>query len=113
MSTSSVDRAAGPSPQPIPQQIPDESRWPGLATPPHSPLRARAAEALFRRAVKSLDLRVRFPDGTTLGAGGPESPEMRIRRPAAFSTASARTRRSASARRTWWGTGPPTTCPAC
>jgi cyclopropane-fatty-acyl-phospholipid synthase len=84
LSTSSVDRAAGPSPQPIPQQIPDESRWPGLATPPHSPLRARAAEALFRRAVKSLDLRVTFPDGTTLGAGGPESPEMRIRRPAAF-----------------------------
>jgi cyclopropane-fatty-acyl-phospholipid synthase len=47
-------------------------------------LRARAAEALFRRAVKSLELRVTFPDGTTLGAGGPDAPEMRIRRPAAF-----------------------------
>ncbi|MDT8913920.1 cyclopropane-fatty-acyl-phospholipid synthase family protein [Amycolatopsis sp. PS_44_ISF1] len=84
MSTSSVDRAAGLSPQPIPQQIPDESRWPGLATPPHSPLRARTAEVLFRRAVKSLDLRVTFPDGTTLGAGGPDAPEMRVRRPDAF-----------------------------
>ncbi|WP_328608216.1 cyclopropane-fatty-acyl-phospholipid synthase family protein [Amycolatopsis sp. NBC_00345] len=81
MSTSSVDRAAGLSPQ---QTTTEESRWPGLATPPHSPLRARAAEALFRRAVKSLELRVTFPDGTTLGAGGPDAPEMRIRRPAAF-----------------------------
>ncbi|HWD03174.1 MAG TPA: cyclopropane-fatty-acyl-phospholipid synthase family protein [Amycolatopsis sp.] len=80
MSTSSVDRAAGPVSQPVP----DETRWPGLATPPHSPLRARAAEALFRRAVKTLELRVTFPDGTTLGAGGPDSPEMRIHRPAAF-----------------------------
>lgn len=79
MSTSSVDRpAAQDSP------APDGSRWPGLSAPPHSPVRARAAEALFRRAVKTLDVRVTFPDGTVLGAGGPDAPRMRILRPAAF-----------------------------
>lgn len=75
MTTSSVDRA---------QDIPDESRWPGLASPPRSALRARIAATLFRRAVRPLDLRVTFPDGTVLGAGGPESPEMRILRPESF-----------------------------
>ncbi|HEY3464016.1 MAG TPA: cyclopropane-fatty-acyl-phospholipid synthase family protein [Amycolatopsis sp.] len=77
MTTSSVDRAPAPD-------VPEESRWPGLATPPHSALRARVAAALFRRAVRPLDIRVTFPDGTVLGAGGPESPEMRILRPEAF-----------------------------
>ncbi|WP_409465706.1 class I SAM-dependent methyltransferase [Amycolatopsis sp. GA6-003] len=81
MSTSRVDPAAVSAAS---QPVPDESRWPGLATPPHSPLRARAAEALFRHAVKSLAVRVAFPDGTVLGAGGPDAPEMRIHRPAAF-----------------------------
>lgn len=77
MTTSSTDRASSPD-------VPDETRWPGLATPPSSPLRARIAAALFRRAVRPLAVRVTFPDGTVLGAGGPESPEMRILRPEAF-----------------------------
>ncbi|WP_410669374.1 class I SAM-dependent methyltransferase [Amycolatopsis sp. cmx-4-68] len=77
MTTSSVDRASA-------QDVPEESRWPGLATPPHSALRARIAATLFRRAVRPLDVRVTFPDGTVLGAGGPESPEMRVLRPEAF-----------------------------
>jgi cyclopropane-fatty-acyl-phospholipid synthase len=77
VTTSSVDRASA-------QDVPDESRWPGLATPPHSALRARIAAALFRHAVRPLDVRVTFPDGTVLGAGGPESPEMRVLRPEAF-----------------------------
>ncbi|WP_191984198.1 SAM-dependent methyltransferase [Amycolatopsis eburnea] len=77
MTTSSVDRASA-------GDVPEEDRWPGLAGPPHSPLRARIAAALFRRAVRPLDVRVTFPDGTVLGAGGPESPEMRILRPQAF-----------------------------
>ncbi|MFG1648196.1 class I SAM-dependent methyltransferase [Amycolatopsis sp. NPDC049252] len=77
MTTSSVDRVSA-------QDVPDENRWPGLATPPHSALRARIAASLFRRAVRPLDVRVVFPDGTVLGNGGPESPEMRILRPDAF-----------------------------
>jgi cyclopropane-fatty-acyl-phospholipid synthase len=77
VTTSSVGRTSA-------QDRPDERRWPGLATPPHSALRARIAAALFRRAVRSLDVRVTFPDGTVLGAGGPEAPEMRILRPDAF-----------------------------
>jgi cyclopropane-fatty-acyl-phospholipid synthase len=80
MSTSSVDRTVDPSGLPVP----DEARWPGLATPPHSPFRARIAEQLFRRAVRPLELRVRMPDGSHLGAGGPDSPELRLNRPAAF-----------------------------
>ena len=74
MSISTSDRAVSP----------DDSRWPGLATPPRSVLRARIAAALFRRAVRPLPVRVVFPDGTTLGAGGPDAPEMRIHRPSAF-----------------------------
>jgi cyclopropane-fatty-acyl-phospholipid synthase len=63
---------------------PNEGVWPGLATPPRSPGRARIAEALFRRAVRSLDLRVALPYGEWLGAGGPSSPMMHLVRPSAF-----------------------------
>ncbi|WP_219417877.1 SAM-dependent methyltransferase [Pseudonocardia nigra] len=63
---------------------PNEGVWPGLSTPPHVPARARIAEALFRRAVRSLPVRVVFPGGERIGAGGPGSPVMRIVRPAAF-----------------------------
>jgi cyclopropane-fatty-acyl-phospholipid synthase len=63
---------------------PNEGEWPGLATAPTSPVRARIAEALFRGAVRSLPVRVVFPDGRTLGAGGADAPVMRIDRPAAF-----------------------------
>lgn len=63
---------------------PNEGVWPGLATPPHSAVRARIAESLFRRAAKNLPVRVVFPGGERLGRGGPDSPVMRIVRPAAF-----------------------------
>ncbi|MDI5982550.1 class I SAM-dependent methyltransferase [Amycolatopsis magusensis] len=58
--------------------------WPELAAPPDAPLRAKIAEALFRRAVRPLDVRVVLPGGRWLGAGGPEAPRMYLRRPAAF-----------------------------
>ncbi|WP_344426095.1 cyclopropane-fatty-acyl-phospholipid synthase family protein [Amycolatopsis minnesotensis] len=81
MTSSSVDRASG---TPANAGRPDPAKWPELATPPHSPLRARVAEGLFRRAVRPLDLRVSLPDGSTLGSGGAGAPEMRLARPSAF-----------------------------
>lgn len=52
-----------------------------LPAPPCSPFRAWAAERLFRHAAKDLPVTVSFPDGVTIGRGGPE---LRIVRPAAF-----------------------------
>jgi cyclopropane-fatty-acyl-phospholipid synthase len=59
-------------------------RWPGVATVPHSPVRAFAAERLFRFVVRDLPVRVVLPGGERLGAGGPSAPVMRIERPADF-----------------------------
>ena len=67
---------------PVPR--PNEGVWPGLAVPPHSLVRARIAESLFRRAVRTLPVRVVFPGGERIGRGGPAAPVMRIVRPAAF-----------------------------
>jgi cyclopropane-fatty-acyl-phospholipid synthase len=80
LTTSSIDRAASTADVPRP----DENHWPGLETPPHSPFRAKIAESLFRRAVRTLDVRVLLPGGEKLGTGGSGSPEMRIIRPEAF-----------------------------
>ncbi|GAA4554347.1 cyclopropane-fatty-acyl-phospholipid synthase family protein [Amycolatopsis samaneae] len=55
-----------------------------LAVVPHSPLRAFAAEKLFRFAVRRLPVRICLPGGERLGAGGPDAPVMRIERPATF-----------------------------
>nr|WP_235926356.1 cyclopropane-fatty-acyl-phospholipid synthase family protein [Actinokineospora pegani] len=55
-----------------------------MFTAPVSPFRARVARALFANAVRSLDVRVVFPGGERLGAGGPGSPVMRVERPTAF-----------------------------
>ncbi|MET1071097.1 MAG: cyclopropane-fatty-acyl-phospholipid synthase family protein [Umezawaea sp.] len=63
---------------------PNQGVWPGLHTPPNSPFKARIAEALFRRAVQSLPVRVVLPDGVRLGAGDDDAPVMRVHRPAAF-----------------------------
>lgn len=52
-----------------------------LPAPPCSPFRAWAAERLFRHAAKDLPVTVSFPDGATIGRGGPE---LRIVRPSAF-----------------------------
>ncbi|MDN5918071.1 MAG: cyclopropane-fatty-acyl-phospholipid synthase family protein [Pseudonocardia sp.] len=71
--------AARPSTRAVPR--PNEGVWPGLATPPVAPAKARVAEALFRRAVRTLPVRVVFPGGERIGAGGPDSPVMRIERP--------------------------------
>lgn len=63
---------------------PDAGVWPGLATPPVAPVKARIAEALFRNAVRHLPVRVVLAGGGRIGAGGPDAPVMRIERPDAF-----------------------------
>ena len=81
MTTVQADRTDRPG-YPVPR--PDEAHWPGLATPPRIPLRARVAEAVFRSAVSSLPIRVVLPDGRVLGAGGKDAPAMHLVRPSAF-----------------------------
>jgi len=68
--------------RPLPR--PDDGRWPGLDAPPLVPAKARIAEALFRRAVRDLPVRVVFPGGERIGAGDAGSPVMRIVAPQAF-----------------------------
>ena len=83
MSTEPMNR---PAPQRRRREVPrpNAGQWPGLAAPPFSPARARIAESLFRGAVRSLPVRVVFPDGRTLGAGDSDAPIMRIEHPTAF-----------------------------
>src|SRR3954466_2619499 len=81
MTTVQADRTGRPG-YPVPR--PDEAHWPGLATPPRAPLRARVAEAVFRSAVAPLPIRVVLPDGRVLGSGGKDAPVMRLVRPSAF-----------------------------
>ena len=68
----------------IPALAVDRHRWPDIATAPHSPVRAAVARRLFRHAAKSLPLHVVEPRGVRYGAGGPNDPELRLLRPAAF-----------------------------
>jgi cyclopropane-fatty-acyl-phospholipid synthase len=56
----------------------DAERWPGIARPPHSPLRAAVARQILRRAVRDLSVVVVLPDGSRLGAGGAGAPVMEI-----------------------------------
>jgi cyclopropane-fatty-acyl-phospholipid synthase len=80
MTTVQADRTDRPG-YPVPR--PDEAHWPGLATPPRAPFRARIAEAVFRRGVAPLPIRVVLPDGAVLGSGGKSAPVMRLVRPSA------------------------------
>jgi cyclopropane-fatty-acyl-phospholipid synthase len=81
MTTVQADRTDRPR-FPVPR--PDEAHWPGLASPPRAPFRARVAEAVFRSAVAPLPVRAVLPDGLVLGAGGKDAPVMRLVRPQAF-----------------------------
>ncbi|MFI1438586.1 class I SAM-dependent methyltransferase [Streptomyces fructofermentans] len=57
--------------QRVPHQV-DEERWPDVAARPGaSRLRTAATSVVVRRALERLPLRVRFPDGTHAGTGGP------------------------------------------
>lgn len=63
----------------------DPERWPDVAQPPSSRLRAFAAERIFVQAARNLPLSIEFPDGRRLGR--PDDavlPRMIIRNPAAL-----------------------------
>ncbi|MFF0813638.1 class I SAM-dependent methyltransferase [Rhodococcus sp. NPDC003318] len=77
MSVADVDRTK-------PELGPDPARWPDVVGVPSGPaarLGAPVAAHLFRRAVERLDLRVEYPDGTTLGAGTGDAPRLIVHRP--------------------------------
>jgi len=52
--------------------------------PAHRPVHTAIARALFLHVVPELSVRVRFPDGHTIGGGGPDAPLMRVRSDAFF-----------------------------
>lgn len=59
-------------------------RWAGLSHTPRTPLKARVAKAILKPTVNRIPVQVSLADGTRWGAGGPDSPQMRIVRPKAF-----------------------------
>ncbi|MDQ2812708.1 MAG: cyclopropane-fatty-acyl-phospholipid synthase family protein [Actinomycetota bacterium] len=62
----------------------DADQWPDIATAAGPSLRAAIARMLFTSGVAKLPLRVRFPDGRMIGAGGPAAPVMVLHRPREF-----------------------------
>ncbi len=65
----------------------DVSRWPDLAplrTSARNKVELTVARMLFRGAVRRLPVRVTFPDGSVLGAGGPDAPSMVLHDDEAF-----------------------------
>jgi cyclopropane-fatty-acyl-phospholipid synthase len=62
----------------------DPERWPDVAAATGSPARAAVARAVFGTAVAQLPVRVRLPDGSLHGDGGPAAPVMHIHRPREF-----------------------------
>jgi len=62
----------------------DTERWPGVARVPAARLRGAVAARIVRNAVGDLPVRFRLPDGTVLGIGGSQAPEMTVHRPEAF-----------------------------
>ena len=62
----------------------DAARWPEIAAVPHSPVRARIARSLFRRAADRLPLRVVEPGARWYGGGTSTDPVFRLVRPDAF-----------------------------
>ncbi|MGQ0841699.1 class I SAM-dependent methyltransferase [Actinokineospora sp.] len=82
MTETSLRPGGTSSDRPVQHQTDDG--WETLFTPPNNPMRARIARGLFHNAVRTLPIRVVFPGGRRIGAGGPDSPVMRIHRPAAF-----------------------------
>ncbi|GAA0605583.1 cyclopropane-fatty-acyl-phospholipid synthase family protein [Sporichthya brevicatena] len=62
----------------------DAVRWPDVASLPPGGYRAKAARALFAHVARRMELQILLPDGTNIGAGGPDTPVLRLVRPAAL-----------------------------
>ncbi len=89
-------KLATAAPAAVPYTVPaapaaiDAEVWPSVAAVPSSlkaNLAARTADAIFKAAVRRLELEVRYPDGTVLGRTAPAGtvyPVMTINRPEAF-----------------------------
>ncbi|MFE9580716.1 class I SAM-dependent methyltransferase [Nocardia sp. NPDC006044] len=61
--------------------------WPDVERVPagaRAAIAAAVADRLFRRAVRTLPLRVEYPDATVLGAGAQDAPRLILHRPADF-----------------------------
>src|SRR5262245_44259029 len=84
MSTMSHTTAKRQAPNTDPAIVDVTARWPGLVIPNEAPAKAWLARRLFRLTVRRLPIRVALPGGEMLGAGGPDSPVMRIVRPVTF-----------------------------
>jgi cyclopropane-fatty-acyl-phospholipid synthase len=69
-----------PVPQPA-AAAPGRDRWPCVFAEPRARLRGAVAGRIVRHAVRGLPVRFRLPDGTVLGAGGPQDPEMTVHDP--------------------------------
>lgn len=65
----------------------DSALWPSVARVPRGPVSittARVAESFLRRAAARLPLRLRYPDGTVIGAADPTLPTMDVHQPGAL-----------------------------
>jgi cyclopropane-fatty-acyl-phospholipid synthase len=62
----------------------DPARWPDVASVPGSAARTIIARVLFTRAASRLPVRIRLPDGQTLGTGSPAAPLMVLHHPGAL-----------------------------
>ena len=78
--SSAVSRAVSSAVVPLPR----DEVWPGLARVPRVPVHASVARVVVARALRRLPVRMVFPDGTTWGAGGSDSPVMTLVRPSAL-----------------------------
>ena len=66
----------------------DPHRWPEVARIPRGPVSMASgliADALLRRAVAHLPIRLTYPDGTVIGAADPTLPTMIVHQPQALS----------------------------
>jgi cyclopropane-fatty-acyl-phospholipid synthase len=81
----STEPSAAPAGNPTAPAVSiDRGRWPDVVAVPANPLRARIAELLVKRAVRTLPIRFTTADGDRLGTGGPGAPDLHLVRPQDF-----------------------------